>query len=359
MSTIILTGGGTAGHCTPNLALIPFLKNAFDNIYYVGSHNGIEKDICNKEGIAYYGIDCAKLKRKITLDNLKIPFKVIRGIKQCDNLIANLKPDVVFSKGGYVSIPLVLSAHKNNVPILSHESDITIGLANKICSKYCTKVFTSFSDTAKKLKNGEHVGSPLRSSIFLKTDKNKTLNEFNFNNNLPILLVLGGSQGSSVINQTLRNGLNELLKDFQILHIVGKGNIDTSINIRGYTQIEYLDHIEKAFNICDVCISRAGSNSAFELLAKKIPTLLIPLPKGLSRGDQVLNAEFFLKKGMVFVLQQENLTVASLITSIKSTYNSKDTLVENINANSIKDASRTIALELNSYATKNNSSLNS
>lgn len=355
MSTIIFTGGGTAGHCTPNLALIPYLKNDFSNIYYVGSHNGIEKKLCEKEGIKYYGIDCAKLKRELSFDNLKIPFKIIKGIKQCNKIISETKPNVIFSKGGYVSIPLVISAHKNNIPILSHESDITIGLANKLCAKYCTKIFTSFPDTARKIKNGEHVGSPLRKSIFVNTDKNNSLKLYNLTNNKPIILVLGGSQGSNAINKIVRESLDILLQDYQILHVCGKGNIDSSINTSGYTQLEYINNIEIAFNIADMCISRAGSNSVFELLAKKIPTLLIPLPKGVSRGDQVLNAEYFLKKGVVNVLSQDNLTVKSLINSVNATYNSRTSLIKNMNENPIRDASRTIASELIKFATKNNS----
>ena len=306
MAKIILTGGGTAGHVTPHLAILPYLKNDFESIYYIGSENGIEKNIITNANIPYYSVPCAKLSRSFCFDNLKIPIKLFSGYKKAGKILDNLKPDIIFSKGGYVSVPTILAAKKRKIPIIAHESDYTIGLANKLTAKYCKKVLTSFRETAQCLKNGEYVGPPIRKSL-LSTNYKDSINQFNFLGDKPILLITGGSQGAMAINNAVRNSLDDLLPKFDILHICGKGNLDKNINKKGYFQAEYLSNIELAYNICSVCISRAGSNTVFELLALKIPSILIPLPKGTSRGDQVLNAEYFQRLGLVSVLPQNVL----------------------------------------------------
>lgn len=342
MPTIILTGGGTAGHVTPHLAILPYLKKDFDKIYYIGSANSIEKQIMEKHNIPFYSIPCAKLVRAFTLKNLKIPFKVISGIKKAEQLIDKLKPDIIFSKGGYVSLPVVFAGKRKGIPIISHESDLTIGLTNKLTSKHCKKVLTTFPETAKSIKNGQYVGPPIRKSL-LTIDKNKSLNYFGFNGKKPILLILGGSQGSTIINQALRSAIPQILPKFDIIHICGKNNLDNSIKQTGYYQCEYLDNIELAYSICSVCVSRAGSNSIFELLNLKIPCLLIPLPKGNSRGDQVLNAEYFQRLGLVSVLPQNVLSPQSLTNSINYTYANRFNAILNYQNKPIQDASREIS----------------
>lgn len=342
MANIILTGGGTAGHCIPNLALIPYLKKHYNNIYYVGSKNGIEKKLCNKYNIPFYSITCVKLIRKFTLENIKIPFSLLKGIKECDKLINKLKPDVIFSKGGYVSLPLILSAKKHKIPTFTHESDYSIGLANKIACKYSKKVFTSFPETANHLKNGQYVGSPIRQEIYSRIDKQATLNKYMLLNNKPVLLVLGGSSGSKKINESIRANLKDLLKNYQVVHVCGKKNLDNKIIKKGYCQIEYCEQIEKLFGIAAVCVSRAGSNTLFEILIKKIPTLLIPLPKGISRGDQIQNAKYFYNKGMVNVLYEQDLSPTTLLNSINSTYANREKLIKNIDKNPVCNASKKI-----------------
>ncbi len=342
MATIILTGGGTAGHCIPHLALLPYLKNDFDKIYYIGSKDGIEKQIMKSAGLPYYSVSCAKLKRKICLSNLKIPFIVRNGISEAENLIKSLKPDVIFSKGGYVAIPTVIAAKKYKIPVIAHESDYTVGLANKLSSRYCKKVLTSFPQTAKSIKNGEYVGSPIRKSLFT-TDKNIALKYFGFSGKKPIILVTGGSQGSKIINQTLRASLSDLLSKFDVIHICGKNNFNNDIKYDGYYQTEYLSNIEKAFCVASICVSRAGSNTVFELLSLKIPTVLIPLPKGISRGDQIVNANYFEKLGLAYVVQQSNLTPKSLTTAINNVYTNKDAFINNLSHAQIHDASRQIS----------------
>ena len=342
MAKIILTGGGTAGHVTPHLAILPYIKKDFNSIYYIGSENGIEKSIITNANLPYYSVPCAKLKRSFSLDNFALPIKLILGYIKAGKIIDMLKPDVIFSKGGYVSVPTILAAKKRKIPIIAHESDYTIGLANKLTAKYCKKVLTSFKETASTINNGQYVGPPIRKSLFLpKTEQN--LKYFGFSGNKPILLVTGGSQGAMAINNAVRNALSELLPKFDIIHICGKGNLANNIKHNGYFQAEYLTNIELAFSVCSVCISRAGSNTVFELLALKIPTILIPLPKGNSRGDQVLNAEYFQKLGLVSVLPQNILTTNSLVYAVNATYANRHNLKRNLEKENITDSSRQIS----------------
>lgn len=347
MATLILTGGGTAGHCIPNIALLPYLKDKFDKIYYIGSENGIEKDLISKTNIPFYSVPCVKLSRTNAFENVKLPFKLYSGIKEAKKLIDELNPDVVFSKGGFVSVPTVIAASKKKIPVISHESDLSPGLANKFTAKYCKKVLTTFPETAKKFKNGEFVGSPIRKSLF--NDKKVDIKQFGFSDTKPILLVTGGSQGAKAINNTLRSALPTILTKFNVIHICGKGNLDNKFNPKGYYQIEYTDKIENAFAVCSVCVSRAGANTLFELLSLKIPCILIPLPKGESRGDQVDNANYFEKLGLVNVLTQENLTPESLAFAINSTYTNRNNIRKNIEKRPIFDASEKIVNILTNY----------
>ena len=335
MSKIVLTGGGTAGHVTPCLALLPYLKKEFDEIYYLGSYDGIEKRLAQKEGIKYYGVSTVKLKRNFSLSNLSIPLKLIKGIKESSKILNEIKPDVIFSKGGFVSVPVVIAGARKKIPVISHESDFTVGLANKITSKYCKKVLTSFPETAKTLSNGNFVGAPLREEIFKKQED--AYSYFNLSGKKPVLLILGGSQGSKSINDVIFRVLDELLPTFDVIHVVGKGNV-VNVNKQGYAQVEYLEDVSLAYSIASVCVSRAGSNTVFELLALKIPTLLIPLPKGTSRGDQVFNAEYFEKLGLVSVLPQSRLTEKSLTLYINATYSNRFNLKRNLDKYPVENA---------------------
>lgn len=318
MKTIILTGGGTAGHCIPHLALIDELKKRFNKIYYIGSYNGMEKSIMTNANIEYFAVSCAKLNRKFDVNNLTIPFKLLKGIYQADKIIEKIKPNVIFSKGGYVAIPTIIAGKKNNIPIITHESDFSLGLANKISSKYCKKVLTSFPETASTVKNGEFVGSPLRQEL-LKTKKSESLKNLGLSGKKPVLLITGGSLGSVALNNCVRRALPPLLERFEVLHLCGKNN-KSKINKQGYIQKEFINNMQDAYSACDVCVSRAGSNTVFELISLKKPCILIPLPKGVSRGDQVDNAEYFQKQGLVYVLPQNVLTDKSLVYAVNSVY---------------------------------------
>ena len=341
MATIVLTGGGTAGHVTPHLALLPYLKKDFDKIFYIGSKNGMEKNIIAKTGIKYYSVPCAKLVRKLTVKNLAIPFTLLKGIKKAGKILDELKPDVVFSKGGYVALPVVFAAHKRRIPVICHESDYTVGLANKISAKYCQKVLTSFPSAAKTLKNGVCVGSPLKSSLF-NAEKTESLKFFGLSGRKPVILVTGGSLGATAINSALRGALDRILPKYDVLHVCGKGNLCDIIR-QGYVQIEFTDKMENAFACADICVSRAGANTLFEMAGLKKPMLLIPLPKGVSRGDQVLNAEYFLKLGYARVLYQENLTPTTLSAAVDRLYADRSTFLKSFKAHPVKNAAAEIA----------------
>ena len=342
MKNIVLTGGGTAGHCIPNVSLLPYLKKEFSNIYYIGSKDGIERKIIEKNKIEYFSVSCAKLKRSFSLSNLLIPFTVIKGIKEAGKILDKLKPSIIFSKGGYVSVPVVISAKKRKIPVISHESDLTIGLANKINSKNSKYLLTSFQETAKLVKNGLYVGPPLKNSLFTPSNKIETLKKIGLSNDKPILLITGGSQGAQSINEAVYSSIHRLSKIFNVIHLCGKNNINHKINVKNYKQIEFYDNIEEIFKISDVCITRAGSNTLFELLSLKIPSLVIPLENKASRGDQVLNAKYFKNKNMINVLHEKNLSPTRLINETIKTFENANFYRKNINANPIINSTEKI-----------------
>lgn len=324
MKTIVLTGGGTLGHALPHLAIYPYLKNSFDDFYYIGSSGGAEEPVMSKT-FKYYGITTAKLKRYFSFDNLTILSRVLKGIREAEKILTKLKPDVVFSKGGYVSVPVIFAAKKLKIPVVAHESDYTVGLANKLVSKKCASVLTSFSDTAKNGKNYLFTGPPVRE---FNLDKPPALKRFGFSGHKPVLLILGGSMGSLTINNAITGLLPDLLKKYDVLH-VGVNDIKKE-KIKGYFPVKYLDDISLAYSVCDVAVSRSGAGASFELMNLKIPTLFIPLSKKASRGDQILNARYFLKKGMCNILYEENLNPAFLLDKIDKTYAEKNYYINNM-----------------------------
>ena len=300
MKKIIFTGGGTGGHIMPNLAIIEELKNKYQ-IAYIGGKNGMEKDIV--KNVPFFEVTTCKLIRSFSLSNLLIPFKLCKGYFEAKKILKSEKPNLIFSKGGYVAVPVVWAAKKLNIPIVSHESDYSIGLANKLTSKFSKAVCTSFEDTAKSIKNGVYTGSPIRKEI-LNGNKNNLINKLNLNQSLPNLLVVGGSLGSKTINSFIENNSKEICKKFNIIHITGKNNDIKSF--KNYNTINYVDNIGDYYNLADIVITRGGSNVLFELLALKKPMLVIPLEKG-SRGDQVLNANLFEKYGVCTKLMESEI----------------------------------------------------
>lgn len=326
MKTIVLCGGGTAGHIMPNIALLPYLKKHFDKIYYIGT-NGMEKDIVKQTGIEFFEIDTPKFNRKISFKTLAIPFKLLKSIKKTKKLLKKLNPSVIFSKGGYVSIPVAISAKKLKIPVVSHESDLTFGLANKIIYRYCNVMCTAFSQTAQGKKKCVVTGIPIRDEIKMGNGK-KILDMFEHNQTLPTVLFVGGSLGAKPINDIVIKSLDELTKKYNVIHIVGKSGQETKS--KNYLSVKFVNNIQDYFDACDVCVSRSGANAIFELMTILKPMLLIPLPKGTSRGDQVENAKLLKKQGLAHILLQEDCTTTNLIKSIDEVLNDKENLTKKL-----------------------------
>ena len=328
MKKIVLTGGGTAGHVTPNIALLPALREAGFEISYIGSYKGIERSLIEEQGIPYYPISSGKLRRYFDVQNFTDPFRVLKGYGQAKHLIKMLKPDVVFSKGGFVSVPVVLAAKAKGVPVIIHESDMTPGLANKIAMRGATKICCNFPETLAHLPQEKAVltGSPIREEL-LHGNMQSALSFLGFSEDKPILLIMGGSIGSVFINNAVRGALDDLLTDFQIIHLCGKGNLDDTLNGRdGYRQFEYIsDELPDLFAAASLVVSRAGANAICELLALRKPNILIPLSRNASRGDQILNAASFEKQGFSLVMEEETVTEAALTDAIRKVYAKRDT----------------------------------
>jgi len=341
MPVIVMTGGGTAGHVTPNIALMPALKEAGFEIYYIGSYNGMEKGLIKKEGIPYYGISSGKLRRYFDVKNLTDPFRVIKGFGEAKKLLKEIKPDVVFSKGGFVTVPVVTAAASLHIPTICHESDMTPGLANKLSFPSATQICCTFDETKDKLPAGKGIvtGSPIRESL-KKGNISKALAFTGFHGEKPVLLVTGGSLGAMRVNEAIRQILPELLKEFDVIHLCGKGKLDPTLHQQeGYVQYEYVgEQLKDLYAIADIVVSRAGSNAICELLALNKPNLLIPLSAAASRGDQILNAHSFEKKGYSIVLEEEQLTNASLLQNIRNLYANRENYKRVLEASEEKNA---------------------
>ncbi len=345
MKRIVLTGGGTAGHVTPCIALLPELKKEGYDIQYIGSYNGIEKKLIEEYGIPYHGISSGKLRRYFDPKNFSDPFKVAKGYFEARKILKRLKPDIVFSKGGFVTVPVVFAAKKYNIPVIIHESDMTPGLANKLAIPSATKVCANFPETVKYLPPDKAVltGTPIRKELF-SGNKIKGLDFCGFSANKPVILIIGGSTGSRAINDVIRGMLPTLLRDYQVIHLCGKGNIDEKlVDTAGYVQYEYIKaELSDLFAAADLVISRAGANAICELLALRKPNILIPLPAASSRGDQILNAESFERQGYSLVLKEEDLSVSRLLEAIKTVMDAKHEYMNAMNQSDLNNSIDTI-----------------
>ena len=331
MKRIVLTGGGTGGHVTPNLALIPRLQADGWDVHYIGGANSVEQSMIERvDGVTYHSVSVGKLRRYFDLKNFTDVFRVVRGVFQARKLIKEIGPQVVFSKGGFVSVPVVYGAYMNRVPVVIHESDLTPGLANKLCARLARAECCSFPESVKYTKGkGVYTGSPIRPELF-NGDAERGKRLFGLNGTSPVLMVVGGSSGARAINDAVREALPELTSTFQVLHLCGKGNSLSELDgTPNYVQCEYLnEEMADAYACADVIISRAGANALFEILALKKPALLIPYPKGASRGDQILNAQSFRERGFSRVIAQEDITTEPLVREVVSLYHDRGELYE-------------------------------
>ena len=350
MKKLLLTGGGTAGHVTPNIAMLPLLREQGYDISYIGSYNGIEKKLITEQNVPYYGISTGKLRRYFDLKNLTDPFRVIKGCFEARKLIRTIKPDVVFSKGGFVSVPVVLAAHREHIPVIIHESDMTPGLANKICIPYANKVCCNFPETVAMIPDSKGIltGTPIRAELS-RGDRQTGLDLCHFTSNKPVIMVIGGSLGAQHVNEAIRSILPSLLERFQVVHLCGKGKVDESFySTTGYYQFDYIDkELKDLFAAADIVVSRAGANAIFELLSLNKPNLLIPLPADASRGDQILNAQSFKKQGFSMVLPEEELTNESLYLAICNLYEHRAEYIDCMKKSSGNDSIKQIVALIN------------
>jgi len=345
MKRILLTGGGTAGHVTPNLALLPRLRELSYEIFYMGSYDGIEKKLIADQEIPYVGISTGKFRRYLDIKNFTDPFRVIKGFTEAKKYLKNLSPDVVFSKGGFVSVPVVRAAASLGIPCIIHESDMTPGLANKLCIPVAKKVCCNFPETLQNLPEDKAVltGSPIRAEL-AQGNKLAGLDLCGFTANKPVLMVMGGSLGAANVNKAVREALPLLLEDFQVVHLCGKGKMDNLLlTTPGYKQFEYVTtELKDLFAMTDIVISRAGANAICELLALKKPNILIPLPAASSRGDQILNAASFESQGFSMVLQEEDITAQLLSDKAHELYFNRNEFIDAMKQSGQLDSISTI-----------------
>ncbi len=318
MRTIVLTGGGTAGHVLPQMALLPYLRPYFDRIIYIGG-SGVEKSIAGQNGLPYYEITTVKLRRKLTLKNLMIPFKLWKGIREAKKILREIKPDVIFSKGGFVALPVVMAAASLEIKVVAHESDMSLGLANRLTAKKCKTICTTFPINQSKYPQMVHTGAIIRQSIYQGNPQKIRLPI----NGKPNLLVMGGSLGATAINCAVWQSLKLLCERWNVLHVTGKGKTNSMYRHDNYLQVDYLETPQDAFAWADVVLARSGSGTVSELLALQKPAVYIPLPKMESRGDQIQNANFLQKLGVCEVLPQEELNEQSLIKALDQVYSNR------------------------------------
>lgn len=350
---IVFTGGGSAGHVTPNMALIEaFLKDQV-SVAYIGSISGIEKKLIEEMNIPYYGIQTGKLRRYLTWQHILEPFKMMYGLFQSFFLLHRIQPEVVFSKGGFVSFPVVVTAWLKRIPVVAHESDMTPGLANKLAVPFVKKICINFPPAAQYFKHPERVfvtGTPIR-EVLLQGNAHRALKMTGFTQDKPTIMVIGGSLGAKKINQMVRAILPMLLERYQVIHICGRGNIDTSLeNAHGYRQFEFVGaELGDLFALSDMVISRSGANALYELLTLAKPHLLIPLSKDASRGDQIDNAAYFEEKGVSHVLQEKDMTAQTLISATEKVMLERDDLVTKVQTLGLRSATEKVKRVIESF----------
>ena len=355
MKRIVLTGGGTAGHVTPNIALLPALKEAGYEISYMGSYEGIEKRLIEDFQIPYTGISTGKFRRYLDIKNLTDPFRVIKGYSEAKKYLKQWKPDVVFSKGGFVSVPVVRAAASLKIPCIIHESDMTPGLANKLCFPVAKKICCNFPETYETLPADKAVltGTPIRKELS-QGNKLAGLDMCGFTANKPVIMVIGGSLGAANVNKAVRDALPQLLEKFQVVHLCGKDKLDNLLlTTPGYKQFEYIkDELKDIFAMADIVISRAGANAICELLALRKPNILIPLPAASSRGDQILNADSFEKQGFSIVVHEDDLTTKLLVDKVHELYENRQKYTDAMKGSGQMDSIPRIMELINEAANK-------
>lgn len=342
MKKIVLTGGGTAGHVTPHFALLPHLQQEGWEIHYIGTYEGIERSLVGDQ-LPYYPISAGKFRRYFDLKNFSDPFRVIKGVFDAHRILRKLRPQVVFSKGGFVTVPVTVAAWSLGIPVVLHESDLTPGLANRLSLPFATQLCLTFPDSLEHVKGkGVVTGTPIRPEL-TRGSKEQGLSLCQFSSNSPTLLVMGGSLGSALLNQTIRENLSTLTEHYQIIHLCGKGNLDSEISNIRYHQLEYAqEELPDLLAAADFVISRAGANSIFELVALAKPNILVPLSRQASRGDQILNAQSFARQGFSLVIQEEDLTIGQLLKELTFLSTNRTKFVDAMRASQVGDGTQNV-----------------
>lgn len=352
MKKIVLTGGGTAGHVNPHFALIPHLQKSGWEIHYIGTHDGIERELIEPH-LPYNPISAGKLRRYFDVKNLSDPFRVLKGIAEAYRVLRRIRPRVVFSKGGFVSVPVTVAAWLLRIPVILHESDLTPGLANKLSLPFASELCLTFPDSLKYVKGkGTVTGTPIRAEL-LAGQKSEGLRLCGFAEDVPVLLVMGGSQGAGVFNQVIRENLPVLAERYQIIHLCGKGNLDQAVKHPSYCQVEYAkEELAHLLAAADFVLSRAGANAIFELLALAKPHVLVPLSKKASRGDQILNAASFARQGFSLVIQEEELNLQSLLDNLTRLEENKEQFIAAMQASQVKDGTQNVLRVIEQWQSK-------
>ena len=349
---LVLTGGGTAGHVTPHLALIPGLRERGYDIVYIGSYEGIEKKLISDFNVPYYGISTGKFRRYFDPQNFSDPFRVMKGLGEAHKILRKERPKLIFSKGGFVSVPVVRAAATLGIPCILHESDMTPGLANKICIPVAKKVCCNFPETMSSIPADKALltGTPIRQEL-LKGDPAEGRRICGFTNDKPVLMVIGGSSGAQAVNEVVRLALPRLLENFNVAHICGKEKMDNlMLTMDGYKQFEYVkDELKDLFAMADVVVSRAGANALCELLALKKPNVLIPLSLRSSRGDQILNARSFEQQGFSVVIDNDEMDESNLVEKINEVYKNRESIIRTMSSSHQHEATEAILDLIDSY----------
>lgn len=340
---IVLTGGGTAGHVIPHMALIPELRQRECELHYIGTEEGIEKQLV-ADLMPYSGISAGKLRRYVSWQNLTDPLRVVKGFGQSVGVLRRVAPDIVFSKGGFVAVPVVMAARLCRIPVVVHESDISPGLANRLAAPFAAHICVTFPETLQTLGTSRATltGTPIRQEL-LNGDRARGLRFLEADGTRPILLFMGGSLGAASINQCVARGLSQLLQEFFVVHITGKGQAGAALGAADYRRYEFLTtELPDLLHAADLVVSRAGSNSIHELLALRKPHVLVPLSRKASRGDQVLNAASFASQGFCEVIQDEELTPEALLQALHTVWNDRAEYQQAMKAADQRDAVNSI-----------------
>lgn len=359
---MVFTGGGTGGHILPNLAIIDELSKIEPglNVSYIGLENGLEEKLVIARGVHFYGIPAGKLRRYLSLENITDVGRTLMGVAQAWRILRRIRPQLVFAKGGFVSVPVVAAARMLKIPVWLHESDFSPGLSNKICARFADKIFLSFPESVHFFPGRvtSVVGNPIRTKI-LDGTRQRGFALTGFSPKKPVVLIMGGSTGATALNMLVASTLQSLLRKAQVVHITGPGKegvsprLLTRSQLAAYKSFSFLhDELADIYAIADVVVSRAGSGSIFEVLAWHRPFIAIPLPRSASRGDQIENARSCEAEGTAQVLDQDGLTPEHFVESVISLLEDEEARAKMIKAQknmNVRESALTVAKAIHEF----------